>query len=114
MTNRDDDDDDLERIAREALAELRPDPTEAEIEALLADPAFAPIAARAVKPYDRALTAKGREEALRLLAVTFLADPRAAELLAQVRAGHPADASRTISSGGEADTAPGAAQGRKP
>jgi hypothetical protein len=107
-------DDDLERIAREALAELRPDPTDDEIEALLADPAFAPIAARAVKPYDKALTAKGREEVLRTLAMTFLADPRAADLLAQVRAGQPADASRTVSTGGEAGAAPGAAQGRKP
>lgn len=97
MTHQDDPEDDAELMALvdEVLREQIADPTDAEIEAILADPVFAPIAARAVQPYDKALTEKGRAGALRTLAVVFLTDPRAASLLAAVRAGATGDGSRT-------------------
>jgi hypothetical protein len=89
------DDADLDEIVQDALRDRPPAPTEAEIQAALADPTFAAIAARAVKPYDKTLTRAGKEKALRTLAVVFLANPRAASLLAGARSGQPADASRT-------------------
>jgi hypothetical protein len=106
MTTRPDiaDDGDLMDIVDEVLRERPPAPGEAEIQATLADPAFAPIAARAVKPYEKALSAKGRDQLLRTLAVVFLTDPRAASLLAGVRAGSAVDGSRTtLSAGAEAE-----------
>ena len=86
-------DDDLDAILRECLEEEEPVVTEAQIEAMLADPTFARIAARSAKPYEGLLTEKAQARALRTLAVVFLTDPHAAEVLARARQAGPLDAS---------------------
>lgn len=83
----------LDAIVREALEEEEPAVTEAQIQAMLADPTFGRISARAAKPYQGLLTEKGQARALRTLAIVFLTDPHAAELLAEARAAGPLQAS---------------------
>jgi hypothetical protein len=83
-------DDDLAEIVRASLAEEDPEVTDAQIEALLADPTFARITAAAVLPHEETMTEKGLAGARRTLAVVFLTDPSAVALLARAReAGAP-------------------------
>ena len=87
--------DDLDDIARSALEEeeaMTP-PTDAEIDAALADPVLAGIIARAIQPHESKLTAKGLARMRRTTAIVFLRDPGSAALLARVREGALRDAS---------------------
>jgi hypothetical protein len=82
-------DDDLAEIVRASLEEEEPEVTDAQIEALLADPTFARIAAAAVLPHEETMTEKGLAGARRTLAVVFLTDPSAMALLARAREAGP-------------------------
>jgi hypothetical protein len=93
--------DELDEIVRSALEEeaALPLPTEAAIDAALADPVLAGIIDGAVQAHEGKLTAKGLERMRRSTAIVFLRDPGSAALLARMRAGAIGDGSGAV--GGE-------------
>jgi hypothetical protein len=93
MATEHEEDDDLAEIIRAAAEEDEPEVTDAQVEALLADPTFARIAATAVRPYEGVMSEKGLAAARRTLATVFLTDPAAASRLARAREAGPPDAS---------------------